>query len=143
VTYEEPPVLASAVVVAVVLAVALGGTVDAAEIVAAAVEPAVAVTLTLGDAVAEAEAEALTSAVCASAADTNSITARIMNIMPASIVAADSDNDSFLLNSILVPPCNQLEIGGHLVRKGIGSKVRHPGLTSERDISKWWRWPAL
>jgi len=75
---------------ALALAVALGGTEDAAEIVTAAF----ALTLALGDAVAE--AEALLSDVCASEAGANSI-------MAASIVAAD--NESFLLNSILVPPC--------------------------------------
>jgi hypothetical protein len=66
VTYEGPPVSANAVPVAIALAlaVALGGTLDAAEIVAAAFEPAVA--LTLEDAVAE--AEPFPSDVCASVA---------------------------------------------------------------------------
>jgi hypothetical protein len=82
---------------ALALAVALGATEEAAEMVAAAfpLRPAP------GEALAEAEALPPWDD-CAGAAGAND------SIMAASIVAADndneSDNESFLLNGILVPP---------------------------------------
>jgi hypothetical protein len=93
-TYEGPPVLANAVAVAV--AVALGLTVDAAEMVAAAVEPAVAVGLVgVGLAVADGLAA---EDVCARAAELNTITALSASIQ-ASIVSAANGTELFLLNT--------------------------------------------
>jgi hypothetical protein len=86
-----PPVRASALALA--LALALGGTLEAAEMVAAAVEPAVAVTATLADALAEPEAEADASSPDAWARAGDAVSTTVT-------VTAASHNESFLLDSI-------------------------------------------
>jgi hypothetical protein len=95
-THEGPPVPASA------LALALGGTLEAAEMVAAAVELAVAVTATgavadaladaLPDALAEPEAEADVSPPDAWARAGDAVSTTVT-------VTAASHNESFLLDS--------------------------------------------
>jgi hypothetical protein len=89
-----PPVRASALALALVVALALGGSLDAAEMVAATVEPAVAVTATgeLADALAEPDAEADASPpdAWARAGDAVSTTVK---------VTVTSHNESFLLDS--------------------------------------------
>jgi hypothetical protein len=82
------------VAVALAVALALGGTLDAAEIVTAAVEPAVAVTSTGADALAE--AEALPPDACARAADADNTT---VTATAASNRTAARGNDCFLLDS--------------------------------------------
>jgi hypothetical protein len=93
-TDKGPPVPDKLLALAVALA--LGGTLDAAEIVAAVVVPAVAVTATGAFADALAEAEVLPPDDCARAADADSTT---VTATAASITAAARGNDSLLLDS--------------------------------------------
>jgi hypothetical protein len=91
-TDTGPPVPDRLVADAEALALPLGGTLPAAEIVAAAVVPAVAVTATG----AVAEAEVLPPDDCARDADADSTT---VTATAASITAAARGNDSFLLDN--------------------------------------------